>query len=291
MISARPVQVKLSWRSIHGNGKVLAGLQRNTTTGGTERSEEDPLRASRAVWERHGDLFGLSGGRARPRADARVCGRDGSGPPALDAEEGGGDVVRVALEVVPRAWEIGDLQPVEEAQRGVPQARHDSRAMACANLRPVLVGHPVPFPVQLTFDAPSPRTHAPRGAAVASAGARSVRPNTTSMRGWDPSNAVTWRSIRNTWPRGGQASSAFRTVVVRTVRVAIRPWPRSTVWAGGGKILETEGGAGLRQRGVVPCDFHHIMRGFLLDEEPRRGGLRRERVGGDDGPGHGQRRQ
>ena len=96
-------------------------------------------------------------------------------------------MVRVASEVVHRALDIGDLQPVEEAQRGVPQAGHDPGAMPRPDLRPVLVVHPVPFPMQPNFDAPSPRTHAPRGAAVASAGARSVRPNTTSVRGWDPS--------------------------------------------------------------------------------------------------------
>lgn len=47
----------------------------------------------------------------------------------LDAEERVRHGARVAMEVVHRPLEIGDLQPAEEAQRGVPQAGHDPRAV------------------------------------------------------------------------------------------------------------------------------------------------------------------
>ena len=44
---------------------------------------------------------------------------------------------------------------------------------------------------------------------------------------------------------------------MRTVRISIRPWPRSTVGTGGGKIREIEGRARLLDAGLIPFDFHH----------------------------------
>ena len=63
------------------------------------------------------------------------------------------------------------------------------------------------------------------------------------------------------------------------------------MWAGGGTVRGLERRARRLDAGVIPFDFHHVMRVFLLHEEAGRGGLRREPVGGDEGPGNVQRRQ
>jgi len=159
----------------------------------------------RAARERRAATSRPSGGRGRSRADTRGGDSYAWIPTALGAEERRRHVVRVAVEIGHRPLDVGDLQPVEEAQYGVAPGRHDSRGVPRPDLGPVLVVDPIAFPVQLNCDAHCPRTHAPSWAAVACSGGRSVRPNPTSVRGRAQSKAVTWRSIRKTWPRCGQA--------------------------------------------------------------------------------------
>lgn len=100
-------------------------------------------------------------------------------------------VRRVAIDVVHRALDVGGLQPVEDAQRGVVQTRHEPRA----------------WPVRICDRSSSynlsrsqcnrismlqcPRAHAPIWTGLACSGERSVTPATSFVRGWEPPKAVT----------------------------------------------------------------------------------------------------
>lgn len=83
----------------------------------------------------------------------------------------------------------------------------------------------------------------------------------------------------------------MRAVVERTVRRAIRPCPRSIVWAGGGKVRELECRARLLDAGWSLFDFHPMVRVFFLHKKGGRRDLRMQRIGGDYVPGNVPRRQ
>lgn len=140
----------------HGNVKVVADSGWKRRCEALHEARRSRPRRTMPRGTGGGDASRPAGGMVRARANARGGDSYAWSPTALGAEERFRHVVRVAVEVVHRPLEIGDLQPGEEANRGVPQGRHDSRAMARAHWRPVLVVHPVTFPVQPHCDAPVP---------------------------------------------------------------------------------------------------------------------------------------